>query len=114
VRVKKSGAISFDILGLLAEAFDAQMHDIAGLEPDRLGLDVGYWARSDDDPAAPSPSPLAGEGARRADEGFRTIRNNECLDGPEPLTLEILLNEEFPVPLPQGERGRRKIRRYKP
>jgi hypothetical protein len=40
------------------------------------------------------PSPLEGEGARRADEGFRPLRDIEAWHGAEPLTPIFLLNAE--------------------
>ena len=40
------------------------------------------------------PSPLEGEGARRADEGFRSLPNINAWDGAEPLTPIFLLNAE--------------------
>jgi hypothetical protein len=51
------------------------------------------------------PSPLEGEGARRADEGYSFL-HSACSSAEVriPLTLEFLLDEEIPVPLPQGAR----------
>ena len=43
---------------------------------------------------APYPSPLEGEGARRADEGF--ILSHLAWDAAAPLTLAFLLNAETP------------------
>jgi hypothetical protein len=40
------------------------------------------------------PSPLEGEGARRADEGCRALHTLEAWDGAAHLTLTFLLNAE--------------------
>ncbi len=51
------------------------------------------------------PSPLEGEGARRADEEFGTIQAFDRLDRSEPL---IRLGLRPIHLLPQGEKGRKK------